>query len=374
MSGFLPYGKQHITEEDVQAVAAALREPMITQGPLVGEFERAFADAVGARHAVAFATGTAALHAAAVAAGVGPGDEVVTTPISFVASSNCALFAGGRPRFADIDARTWNLDLAAADLASAKAVVPVSLTGLPVDLEPAQAARRQGVVVIEDACHALGGLRDGKPIGGDGMADMYAFSLHPVKAITTGEGGVIATASDAFAEHMREFRTHGIRRVEGSDPWHYDVVELGWNYRITDFACALGRSQLGRLEEFITGRNRVAARYRERLAAVDGLTLPAEPRSGDRHAYHLFVVRFDGPAMRRRAALHLRERGIGTQLHYIPIYRHTLYRELGYDLELPQTEAYYDQALSLPVFPGMTDADVERVAAALEEVLSGVAA
>lgn len=374
MSAFLPYGKQHITEEDVQAVAAALREPLITQGPLVEEFERAFADTVGARHAVAFATGTAALHGAAVAAGVGPGDEIVTTPISFVASANCALFAGGRPRFADIDHETWNLDLAAADLSGAKAVVPVSLTGLPVDLEPVQAARRDGLVVIEDACHALGGERAGRPIGGDGMADMYAFSLHPVKAITTGEGGVIATDSDEYAAHLREFRTHGIRRGDGTDPWHYDVVELGWNYRITDFACALGRSQLTRLGDFIDGRNRVAAAYRERLQDVDGVTLPAEPASGDRHAYHLFVVRFGGRDVRRRAALHLREQGIGTQLHYIPIYRHTLYRDRGYNDELPHAEAYYEQALSLPMFPSMTDADVDRVVEALREVLAEVPA
>lgn len=375
MSDFLPYGRQHITEEDVQAVAAALRDPLITQGPRVAEFERAFADAVGARHAVAFATGTAALHAAAVAAGVGPGDAVLTTPISFVASANCALFAGGRPRFADIEPATGNLDLARAESGGVKAIVPVSLSGLPVDLGPAQALREEGVVVIEDACHALGGGRAGRPIGGDGMADMYAFSLHPVKAITTGEGGVVTTGDDGYAAHMREFRTHGMRRGEGADPWHYDVVELGFNYRITDFACALGSSQLGRLAAFVDARNEVAERYRERLAGVDGLVLPAEPAPGDRHAYHLFVVRFaDGEQVRRRAALHLRERGIGTQLHYIPIYRHTLYRNLGYDLELPHAEDYYAQALSLPMFPSMGAADVERVALALEEVLSGVAA
>ena len=368
MSDFLPYGKQEITDDDVAAVAAALRDPLITQGPRVAEFEKAFADAVGARHAVAFATGTAALHSAAVAAGVGPGDEVVTTPISFVASSNCALFAGGRPRFSDIDPVTWNLDLAGADLAGAKAVVPVSLTGLPVDLGPVQEARREGLVVIEDACHALGGMRAGRPIGGDGMADMYAFSLHPVKAITTGEGGVITTDDDGYADHMREFRTHGIRRPAQGDPWHYDVVELGWNYRITDFACALGHSQLGRLPRFVEARNRIAGLYRERLEGL--VTLPAEPMDGDVHGRHLFVIRFEDSDTRRRASLHLRDRGIGTQLHYIPIYRHTLYRDLGYDLALPNAEAYYETALSLPMFPAMTEADVDRVVAALHEVVA----
>ncbi len=383
MSDFLPYGRQEITDEDVAAVAAALRQPLITQGPLVAEFEQSVADAVEARHVVAFANGTAALHAAAAAAGLGPGDEVLTTPISFVASSNCALFVGARPRFADIDPLTGNLDAqAAVDSGipdSVRACVAVSLSGLPVDLAPLQKARAAGLTIIEDGCHALGGRRSGSAVGSGLVADMTAFSLHPVKSITTGEGGLISTDRDDLADALREFRTHGIRRSEPTGdalpgPWHYDVATLGFNYRITDFQCALGLSQMRRLESFVAGRNRVAARYREQLAGVDGVALPAEPGDGDLHGYHLFVVRFpEGAARRRTVADGLRAAGIGTQLHYIPIYRHGLYRELGYGddgARLPEAERYYREALSLPMFPAMTDGDVDRVVRELRRLLA----
>jgi UDP-4-amino-4,6-dideoxy-N-acetyl-beta-L-altrosamine transaminase len=382
VTDFLPYGRQEIGEEDIAAVVAALRDPMITQGPRVDSFEAAFAEATGARHAVAFANGTAALHGAAAAAGLGPGDEVLTTPLSFVASSNCALFVGARPVFADVGARTANLDLERALAngagAGAKACVAVSLTGLPIDLEPLQERRRAGMVVIEDAAHALGGRRPSGPVGGDGLADMSVFSLHPVKAVTSGEGGVVTTEDDELADRLRTFRTHGIRRRSDPDDvlaggWHYDIDSLGFNYRITDFQCALGESQLGRLETFVAERNRVAAAYREALAGLEGVALPAEPPPGGLHAYHLFVVRFsEGAARRRQVYDGLRAAGIGTQLHYIPIYRHGLYRSLGYGDEAarcPNAEAYYREALSLPIFPAMRDADVERVAAELARLL-----
>jgi perosamine synthetase len=376
VSEFLPYGRQAIDEADIEAVVATLREPMITQGPHVDAFEAQFAEAVQARHAVAFSSGTAALHGAAAAAQLGEGDEVLTSPLSFVASSNCALFVGARPRFYDVD-ETYNLDAAGAIAAGAadgvKACVPVSLTGLPIDLAPLQPLRERGVVVIEDACHALGARRNGKPVGGDGLADMYVFSTHPVKSITTGEGGVVVTEDDALADRLKTFRTHGIRRGGGNGVlgggWHYDVESLGFNYRITDFQCALGQSQLHRLGEFVGRRNEVAAQYREAFAGMDGIALPAEPPEGGLHAYHLFVVRFtDGPERRRAIYDGLRERGIGTQLHYIPIYRHSLYRSLGYGDDpsrFPNTERYYEQALSLPMFPGMTPADVRRVVDAI---------
>jgi UDP-4-amino-4,6-dideoxy-N-acetyl-beta-L-altrosamine transaminase len=383
VSDFLPYGRQEIGEEDIAAVVAALRDPMITQGPRIDSFEAAFAEATGARHAVAFANGTAALHGAAAAAGLGPGDEVLTTPLSFVASSNCALFVGARPVFADVDARTSNLDLERALAngvgAGAKACVAVSLSGLPIDLEPLQERRRAGMVVIEDAAHALGGRRPAGPVGGDGLADMSVFSLHPVKAVTSGEGGVVTTEDDELADRLRTFRTHGIRRRSDPDDvlaggWHYDIDSLGFNYRITDFQCALGESQLARLETFVAERNRVAAAYREALAGLEGIALPAEPPPGGLHAYHLFVVRFrEGAARRRHVYDGLRAAGIGTQLHYIPIYRHGLYRGLGYGDEAarcPNAEAYYREALSLPMFPAMRDADVERVAAELARALA----
>jgi perosamine synthetase len=382
---FLPYGRQQISDDDIAAVAAALHEPLITQGPHVDAFESAFASATDARHAVVFANGTAALHGAAAAAGLSAGDVMPTTPLSFVASSNCALFVGARPSFHDVDGHTCNLDLPAAVAAGAfrgaKAAMVVSLSGLPADLAPLQALRRdEGLIVIEDACHALGGSRAGKPIGGDGFADMYCFSLHPVKAMTTGEGGVVTTDSDRLADKLRTFRTHGI--VRGADtggplagPWHYDVVSLGFNYRITDFQCALGMRQLERLPEFIARRNEIADRYHDRLADAPGLTLPARAQPDDVHGYHLFVVRFDDGPERRLAMAHgLREAGVGTQLHYIPIYHHSLYKSLGYGAadaaRCPNTERYYATALSLPMFVGMTDADVDRVAREIRSLLA----
>lgn len=379
MSSFLPYGRQTIEPADVEAVSAALTDPFITQGPRVEEFERRFAERVHARHAVAFSSGTAALHGAAAAAGLGPGDELLTTPISFVASANCALFVGARPVFADIDAGTANLDVANAlrdrRLDRVKACVIVSLAGLPADLAPLQEARRRGVVVIEDGCHALGGQRDGRPVGAGG-ADMTVFSFHPVKAITSGEGGMVSTDDDELAARLTAFRTHGIRRGEpGEDPmhggWHYEIDSLGFNYRITDFQCALGSSQLERLAGYIEARNAIAERYRELLSEVSGLALPARARPGDRHAYHLFVVRFpEGPRRRRAVFDALRAEGIGTQLHYIPIPAHRLYRRLGYDMEgLPEAQAYWEQALSLPIFPSMVGGDVERVVDALRRAL-----
>jgi perosamine synthetase len=374
LTDFLPYGRQTIDEAEMEAVSAALADPLLTQGPRVESFERAFGEYAGARHAVAFSSGTAALHAAAHAAGLGPGDELLTTPLSFVASANCALFVGARPVFCDIDPETANLDLRraleAGLAARAKACLVVSLAGLPIELEPLQAARRAGLPTTEDACHALGATRGGRPVGGDGLADMTTFSFHPVKAITSGEGGMVSTDDDALAETLRTFRAHGIRRHEhAEDPmrggWHYDIDSLGFNYRITDFQCALGEHQLARLDELIAARNRIAGLYRELLGGIDELRLPAAAdAAGDRHAYHLFVVRFLEGAVRRRVAYdHLRTRGIGAQLHYIPIPVHGLYRSLGYTMDgLDATQSYYEQALSLPIFPAMSDADVERVA------------
>lgn len=380
MTDFLPYGRQSIDEADIAAVSASLADPFLTQGPRVESFERAFADHLGVAHAVAFANGTGALHAAAHAAGLGPGDELLTTPLSFVASANCALFVGARPLFCDIEPESANLDVRCALDAGlhsrARACVAVSMAGLPIDLGPLQAARREGLVVIEDACHALGARRNGRPLGGDGFADMTTFSFHPVKAITSGEGGMVSTDDDALAEALRSFRTHGMSRGEpGEEPmhggWHYDIETLGFNYRITDFQCALGERQLARLDGFIAARNRIAERYRELLEGIAELRLPAVAAPEALHAYHLFVVRFREGAARRRAAYdHLRACGIGVQLHYIPIPVHGLYRSLGYTMEgLQATQAYYEQALSLPIFPTMSDTDTVRVVAALREAL-----
>ena len=282
---FLPYGRQAIDDDDVAAVSAALRRDLITQGPTIEKFERAFADYLGAAHAVAFANGTAALHGAAAAAGIEAGDEVITTPLSFVASSNCVLYRGGRPRFVDVAPATWNLDTPKTARAvgdATRAILAVSLTGLPVDLEPLSGIRDR-VVVIEDASHALGAIRAGGRVGGPKGADMTTFSLHPVKSMTTGEGGIVTTESSELADRLRRFRTHGIvrdpaRRSELEGEWFYDVQELGFNYRITDFQAALGLSQLRHLDTWVQARNQVAGWYRELLADEIRVALPPRPR------------------------------------------------------------------------------------------------
>ena len=363
----------------MDAVVDALRSALITQGPSVDRFEQALADYLGAAHVVAFANGTAALHGAAFAAGIRPGDEAVTSPLSFAGSSNCVLYVDGRPRFVDISRETWNLDAAAAAQAVGErtgVVLPTSFAGLPVDLDPLDSVRDR-VVVIEDASHALGARRKGRLVGGPGGADMTTFSFHPVKAITTGEGGAVATEKDEFAARLRLFRTHGIAKegVAGSETegaWYYEMQALGFNYRITDFQCALGLSQLQRLDEYIEARNRIAERYRELLAEEDRIALPPGAQNDDLHGYHLFVIRvLGGPAARLDTFNALRAAGIGVQVHYIPIYRLPYYRdELAYPQdECPATEEYYAGAISLPIFPGMADDDVDRVVSTLIEVL-----
>jgi UDP-4-amino-4,6-dideoxy-N-acetyl-beta-L-altrosamine transaminase len=375
----LPYGRQQISDADVAAVAQALRADLITQGPLIDRFERAVADHLGARHAVALANGTAALHAAAFAAGVGPGDDVITSPMTFAASANCALYLGARPRFVDITERDWNLDTAAVAAAAGertRAVVAVSYTGLPVDLAPLDPLRGR-VTVIEDAAHALGGRRGGGMVGGAGGADMTVFSLHPVKAMTTGEGGLVTTEDDELARRLRAFRTHGLTRdqvvaepTEGA--WRYDMEALGFNYRITDFQCALGLSQLERLDEWVARRNEIARRYRELLAGEERVELPPEPPEGWVHGYHLFVIRVRaGAEARLRAFDALRAAGIWVQVHYVPVYRLRHYREtLGYPQDdCPVAESVYWGAISLPMFPAMSDADVDRVVTELKAAL-----
>lgn len=368
---FLPYGRQEITDADVDAVAAALRAPLITQGPLIEAFENAVAEYLGVRHVVALSSGTAALHAASFAVGIGPDDEAIVPPITFVASANCILYRGGAVRFVDIDPATWNLDTAAAAAAvgpKTRAVVAVSFTGLPVDLGPLDAVRGN-VAVIEDACHALGGHRGGRKVGGPDGADITCFSLHPVKSLTTGEGGLATTEDDELAARMRRFRTHGIERDHTSPSptdgeWYMEMQDLGFNYRITDFQCALGLSQLDRLEGWVQRRNELAGLYREMLADEQRLVLPPAARDGDRHGYHLFVVGVRAGAEARLSVFRgLRDAGIGVQVHYLPVYRMPYYRDtLGAPQnDCPHAEDYYARAISLPMFPGMTDSDVARV-------------
>jgi perosamine synthetase len=373
---FLPYGRQQIDDADVAAVAEALRGDLITQGPAVGRFEAAFAAYVGARHAVAFSSGTAALHGAAFAVGVGPGDVAVTSPITFAASMNCAVYLGATPRFVDIDPATWNLDVrAAAAVEDAKLIVPVSFAGLPVDLEPLRAT---GAAIVEDAAHALGAIRDGRRVGGPGGADVTCFSLHPVKTMTTGEGGIATTEDDALAERLRAFRTHGIVRGDATTPgehdgsWWYEMQALGFNYRITDVQCALGLSQLPRVEGWVQRRNALAATYRERLAGERRIALPPAAPDGSRHGHHLFVVHVRaGAAARRRVFDGLRAAGIGVQVHYIPVTRQPFYTNT-YKIDPaahPHAEAYYEGAITLPLFPAMDEGDVDRVVTTLRRLL-----
>ncbi len=361
----IPYGRQTIDSADIAAVTAVLQSDRLTQGPAIERFEEAFAAKVNARHAIAFANGTAALHAAVVAGGIGPHHTVATSPLSFAASANCARYAGATPAFVDIDPATLNLDLSA--VGRCDALVAVHYAGLPIDLA---ALRERPRTVIEDAAHALGAATPDGPVGNCARSDMCCFSFHPVKAITMGEGGAVTTNSDDLAERLRTFRTHGIVRKPEHGDWYYEIDELGFNYRITDLQAALGTSQLQRLGSFISMRNTLARRYRELLAAVEGVELPPEAPTGFLHAYHLFVVRVPA-AQRRRVFDEMRAAGIGVQVHYVPIYRHPIYADLHISVaEYPETERAYAGLLSLPMFPTLTKRDQDYVVEALAKALA----
>lgn len=377
-SSVLPYGRQCIEEDDVSAVAAALRSDWITTGPRVGEFEARVAERVGARHAVAVNSGTAALHAALDAAPIRLGDEVIVPALTFAASANAVLYVGGTPVFADVRPDTFNLD--PADVRRrltprTRAIVTVDYAGHPSDLDALGAvAREHGIVLIEDAAHALGAEYRGRPVGA--IADLTTFSFHPVKAITTGEGGMVTTGDAERARRMRRFRNHGIE-TEAADrfragAWHYDMVELGFNYRLTDLQCALGLSQLDKLERFVARRAAIADRYRRALHGVPGLTLQAVA-ADVRHAWHLFVVVLTLEAFsggRAEIAAALRAEGVGVSVHYAPVYRHPFYRGRG-DAEgsCPVAERLAAALLTVPLFPAMTDADADSVVEALVKVV-----
>lgn len=374
----IPYGKQTIEDDDVDAVVQALRGDWLTQGPGVAAFEEQLAARCGAPYAVAFSSGTAALHAAAFAAGLGPGDEALTSAITFAASANCAAYVGATPRFADIDPATWNVSaesVAAALTERTKAVIPVSFTGLPAPVAEIREAIGDDVVLIEDGAHALGSRRADGPVGDGAYADMTIFSFHPVKTVTTGEGGAVTVRDPELYERLQTFRTHGMTkdpaRLERPDEggWYMEQHALGFNYRITDIQCALGSSQLAKLDRFVAARNAIVGRYRERLAGVAGLRLPPLPPAGAVNAHHLFVVEVDD---RRRVYDGLRERGIFAQVHYLPVYLHPWYRDTyGYAAGLcPAAEAYYARCLSLPCFPGLTEAEQDTVIAAVRELVA----
>jgi dTDP-4-amino-4,6-dideoxygalactose transaminase len=354
----IPYSRQSIDDDDIAAVVAVLKGDWLTTGPHVDEFEEALADKVGAQHAVAFANGTAALHAACAVAGLGAGDLVVTSPLSFVASANCARYVGAEVGFVDIDPDTLNLDPLGIP-ADATGLVAVHFAGLPVDLTT---LRHRPRVVIEDAAHALGAATPDGPVGSCAHSDLCCFSFHPVKAITTGEGGAVTTNQAHVADALRRFRSHGTVRPPDAPGWCYEVVELGFNYRLTDIQAALGTSQLAKLDRFIERRNQLADRYRTLLADLPIQLPPAAP-TGHRHAYHLFPIRV---ADRDGVYTRMRDMGIGVQVHYGSIDRHPLYR--GHPPQ-PHARAAADAVLSLPLHPELTDDMQLTVAEALRTAI-----
>jgi UDP-4-amino-4,6-dideoxy-N-acetyl-beta-L-altrosamine transaminase len=378
---YLLYGQQWIDEEDIKAVAEVLKSSYITTGPKVKEFEEKVAGYVGARYAVAVANGTAALHAACFAAGIKKGDEVITSPLTFAASANCVLYQGGVPVFADIDPKTYNIDVENIErkiTERTKAIIPVDFTGQAADLDAIlELAERYDLVVIEDAAHALGTEYKGKKIGS--ISHMTEFSLHPVKHITTGEGGVITTNDKKFYKKLLLFRTHGITRdtdllinkEEGT--WYYEQLELGYNYRITDIQCALGTSQMKKIDDFVNRRRELVAKYNEFLSQVDGVIIPYEaPYSNS--SWHLYVIQLEIEKYRvgRREIFEaLKAENIGVNVHYIPVYYHPYYRSLGYRKGLcPNAEKLYERVITLPLFPAMEDDDLEDVVEAVVKVLN----
>jgi len=377
----LPYGRQTIDDADIAAVVEVLRSPLLTCGPLVARFEQALAAKLGAKHASVCSSGTAALHLVYAALDIGAGDEIITTPVTFSATAAAAYYVGAKVRFADVDPTSGNIDpasVAALIGPRTKAIVAVHLGGLPVDLEALHAlADQHGIALVEDACHALGATYHGTPIGG-GRSAATVFSFHPVKHITTGEGGAIVTPSAALKRRIDRLRQHGVERDPShmqhppAGSWSYEVQELGWNYRLSDLSCALGLAQLGKLDPFVARRRELAALYRSALAGFTGVTSP--PESSDREsAYHLFAVAIDFAAFgttRARVTAELAARGIGTQVHYIPLYEHPLHQQRCGDVgPHPGADHYYARTLSLPLFPAMTDADVGEVVAQLHRVL-----
>lgn len=378
-SKFIPYGRQVIEDEDIAAVTKVLRSDWLTTGPLVVEFEQTFAKYVGAQHAIAASNGTAALHLTTLAAGIGPGDEVIVPALTFVASANCARYVGAKVVFADIRPDTLTIDVDHVEkliTPRTRAIVAVDYAGLPADLGRLVAlARKHNLVLIEDACHAPGAEFERRSVGT--IADMTVFSFHPVKHLTTGEGGMISTNDPKLAASLRKLRNHGIetdhRQREHLGTWQYDMVELGFNYRLNDIQCALGLSQLQRLPETLARRRVLAAQYDQLLSNDSRVVLQSQPEDR-KHAWHLYTVRIAGsnPSdARKRAFGELRKRGIGVNVHYLPVYLHSYYRGLGYEPGLcPHAEHAYNGLLSMPMWHGLSDADQLHVVEQLRAVLS----
>ena len=389
---YIPYGRQSIDDADIEAVVKVLKSDYLTTGPAVAAFEKKVADYVGAKYAVAVSNGTAALHVACLAAGIGVGDEVVTTPITFAASANCVLYCGGTPVFADIDPDTYNIspvELERKITSRTKAIIPVHYTGQPCDMDAIlEIAHKHDLLVIEDGAHALGASYKGKRIGS--IADMTCFSFHPVKPVTTGEGGMIVTDNEELYRKLVLYRSHGITRDndmmqqyedqlrQSTDPalqeaadmlrgdvmdpggWYYQQLELGYNYRITDIACALGASQMDKLDRFLERRRQIAGKYDEAFADIPQIKTPWQ-QEGCQSGWHLYMIQ-TMERSRREVFDGLRQAGIGVNVHYIPVYRHPYYQRNGYaGVHCLNAEAFYERAVSLPIFPGLTGSQQDYV-------------
>ncbi len=382
---YIPYGRQSIDDADIEAVVKVLKSDYLTTGPAVAAFEKKVADYVGAKYAVAVSNGTAALHVACLAAGIGEGDEVITTPITFAASANCVLYCGGTPVFADIDPDTYNIspeELEKKITSRTKAIIPVHYTGQPCDMDAIlEIAHKHDLLVVEDGAHALGAVYKGKKIGS--IADMTCFSFHPVKPVTTGGGGMIVTDNEELYRRLVLYRSHGITRdkdmmqqyeeqlQQSSDPalqeaadmlrgdvidpggWYYQQLELGYNYRITDISCALGASQMDKLDRFLERRRQIAKKYDEAFADIPQIKTPWQ-QEGCQSGWHLYMIQ-TMERSRREVFDGLRQAGIGVNVHYIPVYRHPYYQRNGYaGVHCLNAEAFYERAISLPIFPGLT--------------------
>lgn len=385
----IPYGKQDISQQDIDAVVDALNSDFLTQGPKVPEFEHALIKHTGAKYALAVNSATSALHIACLALGLGKGDWLWTSPITFVASANCGLYCGAQVDFVDIDPRTYNmcpnkleekLKVAKVSGTLPKVVVPVHLCGQPCDMQAiGKLAKEYGFKVIEDASHAIGGEYHGKPIGLCEHSDITVFSFHPVKIITTAEGGAVVTNNKTFADKMALLRSHGITRdselmtEEPHGGWYYQQIDLGFNYRMTELQAALGVSQMTRLKSFITARHCLADRYNQLLAPLP-LVLPHQLEN-TYSGLHLYVIRLrlDEISLTHKQVFDaLRKRGIGVNLHYIPVHTQPYYQKIGFEVgSFPEAERYYTEAISLPMFHGMTDVQQDEVINVLSDILQG---
>jgi UDP-4-amino-4,6-dideoxy-N-acetyl-beta-L-altrosamine transaminase len=383
LNKFIPYGHQCIDEDDIRAVVETLRCDFLTQGPKVREFEGLLAEYCGAKYAVSFSSGTAALHGAYFAAGVGVGDELITSPLTFLATANAALYLGCRPVFVDIEPDTGNIDaelIEPAVTGKTKVIVPVHFAGHPAEMERiAGVAKKHNLIVIEDACHALGAKYKNTTIGDCKYSAMTVFSFHPVKSITTGEGGAVLTNNADYYEKLVMFRQHGVTKADGAfvnrdenaGQWYYEMQHLGYNYRLTDIQCALGISQLKKLDKFIQGRKRIANIYNRAFKGNPFFELPVE-KSGVGSAWHLYAIRLKDAykGLKKKIFEELRLRRLGVQVHYIPVHLQPYYQQLGYSRDLcPRAKDFYERQISIPIYPAISDEDAGYIVSSLLDVL-----